>query len=80
MLVINSRFNDLLSKLHSMHEDGETPDHTFIQDNVDVFEQLWERGFSCYKITRFVAGNIKSRKMFPGVLTPHGIEAAKALT
>lgn len=33
----------------------------------------------CFRITRMVTGNIKSRPVYPGVLTPSGIAAAKAL-
>lgn len=74
-----STFNSMLSTLLTMHEKGGHPDSAFIDANADVLEQLWARGFSCFRIVRMVAGNIKARQVYSGVLTPTGIAAAKAL-
>lgn len=75
----HSEFNSMLSTLLTMHEQGKRPDSAFIEANADVFEQLWAKGFGCFRITRMVAGNIMSRPMYSGVLTPSGIATAKAL-
>lgn len=78
-MVITEQFNGMLSVLLTMHEQGKTPDRDFIQENVDFFEKLWDKGFGCIRITRMEAGNIRPRAMYSGVLTPAGIAAAKAL-
>lgn len=75
----NAQLNSMLSTLLRMHVQGKLPDRAFIEANANVFEQLWAKGFGCFRITRMVAGNITYRPMYPGLLTPSGIAAAEAL-
>lgn len=75
----NSKQSIMLSKLLIMHEQNQLPETAFIVANADIFEELWAKGLSCFRITRMAAGNIRPRHMYSGVLTPTGIVAAKAL-
>ena len=70
-------YDHLLAELLKLHENEKTPEKAFIDTNVDGFEKLWVQGLGCYMITRMVAGNIKARRMFEGVLTPKGLLAAR---
>ena len=79
MSANHSIYDSVLSALLVMHEKGEAPDKPFIEAHVEVFESLWTRGLGCYRITRMEAGNIRARKEYSGVLTPRGVETAKAL-
>ena len=69
-----------LSVLLMMHESGESPAISFIHAHADIFEILWSRRLGCYRIFRMQAGNIRARKVYSGVLTLRGVEAAKALS
>lgn len=79
MLIKQSTYDATLLALLVMHEKGETPTRPFINEHAEVFEILWQRGLGCFQIFRMEAGNIRPRRVYSGVLTPRGIEAAKAL-
>lgn len=69
----------LLVEMLRQHESGESLSITFVNENYEGLKNLWEQGLSCYRVTKMVAGNVRSRRMFPGVLTPAGIEKANTL-
>jgi len=70
----------LLVEMLRLHEAGESLSISFATENFDGLNKLWVQGLSCYQVTKMVAGNVRSRRVFPGVLTPAGIERAKTLS
>lgn len=79
MTTTPQNLNTMLRTLLKMHEEGQELERTFIESNAEIFERLWAKGYGCYRITRMQAGNIRPRREYAGLLTPRGIEAARAL-
>ena len=71
--------NDLLREMLRLHEAGEGLPNSLATDNFESLNRLWDKGLSSYRVTRMVAGNVRIRRVYPGVLTPVGIERAKAI-
>ena len=70
---------ELLTELLRMHEAGESMPRDFAAQNYEGLKSLWEQGLSCYRVTKMVAGNIQLRRVHSGVLSPLGLEKAKAI-
>ena len=71
--------NDLLREMLRLHEAGEDLPNSLANENFEILNLLWDKGLSSYRVTKMVAGNVKSRRVHLGVLTPLGIERAKAI-
>lgn len=70
---------EILAEMLRLHETGESLSITFATENYEALKNLWEKGLSSYQVTKMVADNVRSRRVFPGVLTPAGVEKAKSL-
>lgn len=70
---------ELLIEMLRLHESGESLSITFATENYEGLKNLWEHGLSCYQVTKMVGGNVRSRRIYSGILTPAGIEEAKSL-
>lgn len=70
---------EILAEMLRLHETGGALSITFATENYEGLKNLWEQGLSSYQVTKMVAGNVRSRRVFSGVLTPAGVEKAKAL-
>ncbi len=69
----------LLIHLLALHQAGVDPERSFLQSNAVGLEELWNRGLSCWQMSKSVAGNIRPRRMYEGNLTPKGLAAAEVL-
>lgn len=67
----------LLVEMLRQHESGGSLSISFVNENYEGLKNLWLQGLSCYQVTKMMAGNVRSRRVYPGVLTPTGIEKAK---
>lgn len=70
---------ELLTVLLKIHEAGESLPKDFATDNYEGLRSLWDKGLSCYNVTKMMAGNVRSRRVHTGVLTPAGVEKAKSI-
>jgi len=71
--------NDLLREMLRLHKAGEGLPNSLVNDNFESLSLLWDKGLSSYRVTKMAAGNIRCRRVYPGILTPVGIERAKAI-
>jgi len=70
---------ELLTELLRMHEAGELLPKEFATNNYEGLKDLWDKGLSSYNVTKMVTGNVRLRHAHSGVLTPSGVEKAKAI-
>ncbi|HHT5654743.1 TPA: hypothetical protein ACTZFF_000414 [Klebsiella pneumoniae] len=70
---------ELLTELLRMHEADESLSKEFAAQNYEGLKRLWEQGLSCYRVTKMVTGNIQLRRVHLGVLSPLGLEKARAI-
>lgn len=70
---------ELLIEMLRLHEAGESLSIVFATKNHEGLKTLWEQNLSCYQVTKKVAGNVRTRRVYSGVLTPAGLEKARSL-
>lgn len=70
---------ELLTELLRMHEAGELLPKEFATKNYEGLKDLWDKGLSSYNVTKMVTGDVRPRHVHSGVLTPPGVEKAKAI-
>lgn len=70
---------EILVEMLRLHETEESLSIAFATENYDELKNLWEEVLSSYHVTKMVVGNVRSRRVFPGVLTPAGVEKARSL-
>lgn len=69
---------ELLVEMLRLHEAGESLSIAFVNENYEGLKRLWERGLSCYRVTKKVSGNVRPTRIHSGILTPAGVEEAKS--
>ncbi|WEF26266.1 hypothetical protein PYR66_13025 [Klebsiella aerogenes] len=72
---------ELLIELLRMHEANESLTSDFAIENYEGLKNLFDKGLSNYRVTKMMAGNVRARKeRTGGILTPVGLEKAKAIS
>lgn len=69
--------DNLLAELLKLHEANQTLERSFVEANADGLKRLFDQGLSCYSITVMIAGNIRFRPVYDGVLTPKDLQFAR---
>lgn len=70
---------ELLTEMLRMHEAEEDMSIDFATENYEGLKRLWQQGLSCYVVTKVMSGNVRLRRDITGILTPAGVERAKAI-
>lgn len=70
--------NALLVEMLRLHESGKSLSIAFATEHYEGLKNLWEQNLSCYQVTKMVAGNVRTRRVYSGVLTPAGLEKARS--